>query len=480
MFATPDEAIADLQDGATICVGGFGLCGIPENLIQAIVRKGTNGLTAVSNNAGVDDFGLGLLLQKSQVKRMISSYVGENKLFEKQYLTGELEVELTPQGTLAERLRAGGAGIPAFYTRTAYGTVIQTGGNVIKYGPGGAKGGDVEIASEPREAREFNGKGYVMEEAIVGDFSIVKAWKADERGNLVFRGTAQNFNPDCAKAGKICIAEVEEIVPVGSLDPAEIHLPGVYVQRVVKGKGYEKRIEKKTLSAADGTVSGGKLNAQRELIVRRAAEELKDGMYVNLGIGMPTLVSNYLAKGVRIELQSENGLLGIGPYPTEANVDADLINAGKETISTIDGSSLFSSSESFAMIRGSHIDITILGAMQVAGNADLANWIIPGKMVKGMGGAMDLVSSESKVIVVMEHLAKGGKHKLVADCSLPLTGKRVVDIVITEMGVFTFSKSGAVAPPLLAEIAPGVTLDQVKEATGFDFEVADPLPVMLA
>lgn len=479
VVSSADEAVADVFDGATLCVGGFGLCGIPENLIQAIVKKGTKNLTAVSNNAGVDDFGLGLLLQSRQVKRMISSYVGENKTFEAQYLSGELEVELTPQGTLAERLRAGGAGIPAFFTRTAFGTLIQEGGNVIKYGPGGAKGGVVEIASEPREHREFDGQGYVMEKAIVGDFAIVKAWKADERGNLMFKGTARNFNPDCARAGKICIAEVEEIVPVGAMSPDEIHLPGIYVQRVIKGEKYEKRIEKRTLSAADGSVTAGKLNADRELIVKRCAQELKDGMYVNLGIGMPTLVSNYLQPGVRIELQSENGLLGIGPYPTEANVDPDMINAGKETITAIPGSALFSAADSFAMIRGSHVDITILGAMEVAGNGDLANWIIPGKMVKGMGGAMDLVSSKSKVIVVMEHLAKGGRHKLKASCGLPLTGKRVVDMVITEMGVFTFTKTGPEVPPVLAEIAPGVTLDQVREATGFDFTVADPLPVML-
>jgi len=477
LVASADEAVADIGDGSKLCVGGFGLCGIPENLISALVKKGSTNLTAVSNNAGVDDFGLGLLLQTKQIKRMISSYVGENKNFEKQYLSGELEVELTPQGTLAERLRAGGAGIPAFFTPTAYGTVIQEGGNVIKYGPGGAKEGKVEIASSPREAREFDGKNYVMEEAITGDFSVVKAWKGDERGNLVFRGTSQNFNPDCAKAGKICIAEVEEIVPVGSLNPEEIHLPGVYVQRIIQGSGYEKRIEKRTMLSPDGPM---KLKGGRELIVKRCAEELTDGMYVNLGIGMPTLVSNYLKGGIRIELQSENGLLGIGPYPTEAEIDPDMINAGKETITFIEGSSLFSSSESFAMIRGGHIDVTILGAMQVAANGDLANWIIPGKMVKGMGGAMDLVSSDSKVIVVMDHVAKGNKHKLVKTCSLPLTGKRVVDMVITEMGVFTFATTGAEAQPILAEIAPGVTLDEVKAATGFDFVLADPLPVMLA
>lgn len=476
VMASFDEAVADIKDGSFLCVGGFGLCGIPENLINALVRKGSKNLTAVSNNAGVDDFGLGLLLQKKQIKRMISSYVGENKLFEEQYLSGQLEVELTPQGTLAERLRAGGAGIPAFFTRTAHGTIIQDGGNIIKYGPGGAKAGQVEISSEPRESREFDGKGYVMERAITGDFSLIKAWKADERGNLVWRGTARNFNPDCAVAGKVCIAEVEEIVPAGSLSPEEIHLPGIYVQRVLKGESYEKRIEKKTLQTG-GAI---KVNPQRELIIRRAARELTDGMYVNLGIGMPTLVGNYTEPGVRIELQSENGLLGIGPYPSEEEVNADLINAGKETITMIPGSSLFSSSDSFAMIRGSHVDVTILGAMEVASNGDLANWIIPGKMVKGMGGAMDLVSSNSKVLVVMEHLAKGGRHKLKKSCGLPLTGKRVVDRCITELGVFDFVKTGPEAPPTLIEIAPGVTLDYVRESTGFEFKVPDPLPVMLA
>lgn len=475
IVGSADEAVADVFDGATLCVGGFGLCGIPENLIAALERQGARELTAVSNNAGVDDFGLGVLLKSGQTKRMISSYVGENKTFEKLYLEGELEVELTPQGTLAERLRAGGAGIPAFYTPTAAGTVLQDGGFPVKYGPGGD---GVAIGSEPREGRTFDGRDYILEKAIVGDFSLVKAWKADTRGNLVFRHTSRNFNPDCARAGKICIAEVEEIVEAGELHHDEIHLPGIYVQRIVLGEKYEKPIERRTVRQEGGDDAGPNIDARRERIIKRAAKELEDGMYVNLGIGLPTLAPNYLPPGVTVEMQSENGLLGMGPYPSEDQVDADLINAGKETVTAIPGASTFSSSDSFAMIRGGHVDLTILGALQVAGNGDLANWVIPGKMVKGMGGAMDLVSSGSRVVVTMEHTAKGGAHKVLQECSLPLTGKQVVDLLITEMGVFETAKCSGRSELTLVEIADGISVEDIKAATGCSFAVADNLGSM--
>ncbi|MGZ3711842.1 MAG: CoA transferase subunit A [Bdellovibrionota bacterium] len=224
IFENAFDATFDVKDGATICLGGFGLCGIPENLIKAIVERGTKGLTCVSNNAGVDNYGIGLLFQKKQVKKMISSYVGENATFEKLLLSGELEVELCPQGTLAERVRAGGAGIPAFFTPTGAGTLV-------------AKG---------KETRQFNGRDYILEQAITGDFAFVKAWKADTLGNLVYRRTARNFNPVMATAGKICIAEVEEIVEAGELDPEAIHTPAVYVNRLIKGT-FEKRIEQRTI-----------------------------------------------------------------------------------------------------------------------------------------------------------------------------------------------------------------------------------------
>jgi 3-oxoacid CoA-transferase subunit A len=220
------QAVHDISDGATVVAGGFGLCGIPELCIRALREKGVKGLTFVSNNCGVDDFGLGLLLDTKQIKKMVSSYVGENKEFERQFLSNELDVELVPQGTLAERLRAGGAGIPAFFTPAGYGTQV----------------------AEGKETREFDGRPYVMERGITGDFAIVKAWKADRYGNLMYRLTARNFNPLCAMAGKITIAEVEELVEVGELDPNQIHTPGVFVQRVVVGK-HEKRIERRTVRA---------------------------------------------------------------------------------------------------------------------------------------------------------------------------------------------------------------------------------------
>ncbi|WP_180096480.1 MULTISPECIES: CoA transferase subunit A [unclassified Acinetobacter] len=223
------EAALDgvVQNGHTLAVGGFGLCGIPEALIAALKQTGAKNLTCISNNAGVDGFGLGVLLETKQIQKMISSYVGENKEFERQYLSGELEVELTPQGTLAEKLRAGGAGIPAFYTATGVGTVI----------------------AEGKDVREFNGKSYILEESLTADIALVKAYKADKAGNLIFRKTAQNFNPVCAMAGKVTVAEVEEIVEIGALDPDDIHLPGIYVNRIVLNTQPEKRIEQMTLKA---------------------------------------------------------------------------------------------------------------------------------------------------------------------------------------------------------------------------------------
>uniref|UniRef100_A0A673ZLQ3 Succinyl-CoA:3-ketoacid-coenzyme A transferase n=1 Tax=Salmo trutta TaxID=8032 RepID=A0A673ZLQ3_SALTR len=427
-YTDPTDAVKDIPSGATILVGGFGLCGIPENLINSLLKTGVKSLTAVSNNAGVDNFGLGLLLQTKQIKRMISSYVGENIEFERQYLSGELEVELTPQGTLAERIRAGGAGVPAFFTATGYGTLIQEGGSPIKYN----KDGTIAIASEQREVREFNGRHYILEKAITGDFALIKAWKADKAGNVIFRKTARNFNQPMSM----------------SLHPKDIHIPSIYIHRIIKGGSYEKRIERRTVQKAQAEKPKPKKDSDivRERIIRRAALEFEDGMYANLGIGIPMLASNFIQPDITVHLQSENGILGLGPYPTEDEVDADLINAGKETVTVLPGASYFSSDESFAMIRGGHINLTMLGAMQVSKMGDLANWMIP-----------------------------GGKHKILDTCNLPLTGKQCVDRIITEKAVFDVDKTKGLT---LIEVWEGLTPEDIKACTGAHFAVSPNLRSM--
>jgi len=480
-----------LKSGDTLLSGGFGICGVPSGLIEAIRdigRDKVNDLTVVSNNCGIDKWGNGLLLENKQIKRMVSSYVGENAVFAEQYLNGELEVEFVPQGTLAERLRAGGAGIPAFYTPSGFGTWIQDGRSPIKYKPkseqSNEKGADnVLMRSDPKPTAKFSNKlngfkakDYVLEEAIIGDVAIVKANQCDEFGNCKWNGSSRNFNPECAAAGQFTIVECEEIVPLGYLKEEDIHLSGAFVDAIVQ-TNYPKKIERVTTTPRVST--GHALDFQnmderqkkRYRIIKRAAQELSAGMVVNLGIGMPTLIPNFLSESVW--LQSENGILGVGPYPLEGEEHPDLINAGKETVTMVPGASLFSSSESFAMIRGGHVDITILGAMEVSAAGDIANWIVPGAFVKGMGGAMDLVSCGSKVIATLEHCDKKGNSKIKKECELPLTGKQAVSKIITDLCVFEvdLEKRGLV----LTELIDGVSLEEVKAATECEFEVSPQL-----
>ena len=334
-------------------------------------------------------------------------------------------------------------------------------------------------AGKPRETRVFNGKTYGMETALPGDVAILRAWKVDETGNCQFRYTSKAFGQIMAKAAKVTIVEAENIVKVGEIHPDNVHLPGIYVDRIVPST-VEKRIEIRKLREEGQAGAEEKSDAliRRERIAKRTAKELKHGYYVNLGVGMPTLAPSFLSPETTVWIQSENGLLGMGPYPREDEVDPDLVNAGKETVTINAGGSTFDSAESFAMIRGGHIDVSVLGALQVSANGDLANFMIPGKVFKGMGGAMDLVGNpdKTKIVVATDHVAKDGSPKIVEECELPLTGARVVSTIITDLCVFEVDrKKGGLT---LTELAEGVTVEDVRGKTGAKFEVAKDVKSM--
>lgn len=321
-----------------------------------------------------------------------------------------------------------------------------------------------------------------MEKALKADVAIIRAWKADEAGNCMFRYTTKAFGTIMAKAARLTIVEAENIVPVGSMDPNDVHLPGIYVDRIVKAT-VDKQIENKKLRPSGGeepasTSKKSDATVRRERIAKRAAKELKHGFYVNLGVGMPTLAPSFLPSDVKVWIQSENGILGMGPYPTEEEVDADIINAGKETVTLLPGASTFDSCESFGMIRGGHVDVSILGALQVSASGDLANYMIPGKVFKGMGGAMDLISNpdQTKIVVTTDHVAKDGSSKIVEACTLPLTGAKCVSTIITDLCVFQVDRTKGTLT--LTELAEGVDVETIKQKTAANFIVAEKLESM--
>lgn len=495
VWPSAKEAIRDIKSGDMILSAGFGLCGTAETIIKAIKESELKDLTVVSNNAGnAGTFGLSPLVTSGQISKMILSYLGTNKGLQDAYLAGRIDLELSPQGTIAERLRASGAGMPGFYTRTGAGTFIETGGIPQRFSPKDADGKQTVLKSGvKKDTAVYDGKKFLFEPAIHGDVGILRAWKVDKAGNCVFRYTTRAFGGLVARASKLTIVEAENIVEIGEIAPMDIDLPGIYVDRIVPATE-DKQIEIRTVREESENVapssgeeshvdsksaspqSSGK--ATREKIAKRASKELHDGAYVNLGVGIPVLAANYLPEGQKIWIQSENGILGMGPYPSEAEIDADIINAGKETVTLVPGAAVFDSSESFGMIRGGHVDVSILGAMEVSANGDLANYMIPGHLVKGMGGAMDLVSNpdDTKIVVVTTHTDKKGRSKIVQECKLPLTGVRVISRIITELAVFDVDRTGEHGGGLeLVEIAEGVELDEVKQKTAATFRVSENL-----
>lgn len=456
VFASAEQALKDVADGSSIMFGGFGLCGIPENMIAELSRKGTKDITVISNNCGNAGRGLAKLLQSRQVSKAFCSYVGGNPDLEAQILSGEVKVELNPQGTLAERIRAGGSGLGGFFTPTGVGTPI----------------------AEGKQTFEKDGRIFILETALTADYAMIRGLKGDTEGNLIFQKSARNFSPLMAMAAKVTIAEVEELVEPGQLGPDEIHLPGIFVQRIFQGEKFDNPIELRTVRAEGAGDLGELAPAQKPLSRRqmawRASRDLPDGGYVNLGIGVPTLVADYLDPSRGIRLHSENGVLGVGPYPTESEVDYYLINAGKETITLNPGGSTFDSSMSFAMIRGGHLDWAVLGALQVSQNGDLANWMIPGKKVNGMGGAMDLAAGAKNTMILTTHTDKDGTPKLVSRCDFPLTAQGTVNRIVTDLAVISVEEGGFV----VEEMIDGLSREELQAKTGAPLRFSENLKIL--
>lgn len=364
-----DEALRDLKPGATIMAGGFGLSGIPETMIEwTRDQDHISDLIFISTEAGDDSWGLGRLYEKGKIKEQSLSYIGRCHVMEKAYLSGQTKLNLIPQGSFAEKIRCCGAGIPGFYTRTGLNTLYAEGKLPTKYD---LNGNPVEY-NKALATREFKGKTYLLEEAFDrAEFAWIKAWKADTMGNCIFKGTSFNYNRIMADAAKITIVEAEEIVEAGELSPESIHLPGLNVNRLFKGQAWH-RIE--VLHNAEPQSNQGKELSVRDKIAKRAAQEFVPGSSCNLGVGMPTLASDYAAKaGRHVYVQAENGVIGVGGYPEKGKESSDWINAGKETIVPIPGASTFGSDVSFGQIRGGHLDMTVLGALECSQYGDIAN-----------------------------------------------------------------------------------------------------------
>ncbi len=456
------EAVADVKDGDTLLVHSFGPPQAwPTDCLLALQERGVKDLTVVCNSTAAGPTSLQILAEKRQVRKLICTFavlpVGPTP-FSEQIRAGEVELELTPQGTMVERVRAGGAGLAGFYTPVGVGTVV----------------------GEGKEVREFDGRPFLFERAIRADFALLAAQQADPVGNLTYRRGGRNFGPAFATGARTTIAEVRELVPLGAIDPEAVHTPGIFVDRMVKTtQRWDPAIVRQIVMMAGRTRSmegqtageGGATGLPPDLMAMRVAALLRPGEYVNLGIGLPTLVSNFI-EGRGLTLHSENGILGFGAFPPEGEEDIDLYNASGQLVTPVAGTAYFDSTVSFAMARTGRVSTVVLGGFQVAPNGDLANWNVPSTGVGGIGGAMDLAAGVAagggRLIVIMYHREKSGASKLVPALTYPATARGCVTDIVTDLAYVQVTPEGF----LLREIAPGLTVDDVKAASGAPLRVA--------
>jgi 3-oxoacid CoA-transferase len=438
IFEDAATATARIRTGDTVMIGGFGGIGSPDTLLHGLAGQQCSDLTCITTTSGVPDQGLGLLLRQDRVRKLMLCFLTRNPEAVQAYLAHTLDVEFIPMGTMAEAIRAGGAGIPAFYTASGIGT---------------------ELTAD-REIREFSGRQFALIPALRANVALIRANTADRLGNLTYRLSERTFGPSMATAADLTIAEVDQIVETGDLDPEQIVTPHAYVDVVV--------LRDPAISSKEAI---GRLNAQWSrsdvLIAQTVARQVRPGQIVNLGTGIPSLVKNYLTDK-SVFLQTENGILGVGPAPQPGEEDYGLTDAMGQLITLDTGAAIFDSTAAFAMIRGGHVDITVMGGLQVSERGDLANWSVPKAGRIGVGGAMDLVQGAPQVIVAMNHVDRHGAPKLVKECTLPLTGQQAVDCVITELAVFDFI-DGVLT---LRELQPGVTLAEVRDKTEATFRVS--------
>jgi 3-oxoadipate CoA-transferase alpha subunit len=434
------DTVAGIADGSTVLIGGFGTAGLPTTLIDALIEQGATDLTVVSNNAGNADTGLAALLAAGRVRKVICSFPRQTDsyVFDELYRTGKVALEVVPQGNLAERIRAAGAGIGAFFCPTAVGTPLADG----------------------RETRSIDGRDYVLEYPIRGDVALIRAHVGDRAGNLTYHRTARNFGPVMAAAAERTIAEVSRVVDAGGIDPETVVTPGIFVDRILDLSAAGQRQPAHPTDVMTSPYGPNLAHTAVEHLDRGPldrhelaaiiARDIPPGSYVNLGIGQPTLVAEYLRPEAGVVLQTENGMLGMGGAARGADVDEDLINAGKVPVTETPGASYFHHADSFAMMRGGHLDVCVLGAFQVSENGDLANWHTGAPdAIPAVGGAMDLAIGAKRVFVMMDLFAKDGQAKLVPSCSYPLTGQRCVDRVYTEQAIFQLDPAGGQPPRVL-------------------------------